>query len=70
MEQEQQQTKVKNAKLIFEEGADYEFNVEDLPKALAYAKEKNWPLVAVKTPWYWLSVLDDETGETAFNIFK
>ena len=62
----------KNAKLIFEgkDQQDYEFNVEDLPKALEYAKQKNWPLLAVKTPWYWLSVMDEETGETALEIFK
>lgn len=64
--------KSKNAKLVFEgkEHQDYEFNVDDLPKALAYAKEKNWPLVAIKTPWYWLSVMDEETGDIALEIFK
>lgn len=69
MEQGQEQQQTKNAKLIFEDGSDYEFNAEDLAKALAYAKEKNWPLVAVKTPWCWLSVLDD-SAETVFEIFK
>lgn len=67
MEQEQQQTK--DAKLIFEDGSDYDFNAEDLSKALAYAKSKEWPLVAIKTPWCWLSVLDD-SAETVFEIFK
>lgn len=69
----QSEEKPKNAKLIFEnrdKNPDYEFNVDDLPKALAYAKQKNWPLLAIKTPWYWLSVMDEETGKTVLEIFK
>lgn len=68
----QSEEKPKNAKLIFDRTVhqDYEFNVDDLQKALAYAKEKNWPLLAIKTPWYWLTVMDEETGETVLEIFK
>ena len=61
----------KDCKIVFEgKNPDYPFKSADLPKALAYAKEKNWPILAIKTPWYWLSVMDEEVADSALELFK
>lgn len=67
------QLKTKDSKILFEKSANqppYEFSSADLTKALAYAHEHNWPILAVKTPWYWLSVMDNEVGDKTFEIFN
>lgn len=61
----------KDCKLVFSNGQpDYEFAARDLDRALAWAKEKNIPLQAIRTPWYVLSPLDEDTYNTAMEVFS
>ncbi len=62
---------MKDCRLIFEgKNPDYQFESKDLAVALKYAREKNWPLLAIKTPWFWLSVMDDDVAQSAMELFK
>lgn len=61
----------KDCKMIFTNGQpDYEFSSQDLATALKWAKENNVPLQAIRTPWFVLSALDEETYDTAMTAFK
>lgn len=54
---------MKDCKITFTDGrADYEFSSETpLSLILKTAKERNWPILAIHTPDYVLSVFDHET---------
>lgn len=61
----------KDCKMIFSNGQpDYEFRSRDLDIALKWAKENNVPVHAIKTPWFVLSPLDEETFDTVEGIFN
>lgn len=61
----------KDCKMIFSgETPDYEFSSKDLATALKWAKEKDIPVTAIKTPWSTLSILDEETYDTAMKVFE
>lgn len=63
----------KDCQLVFSDGrAPYPFSSKiPLGLILKTAKDRDWPLLAIKTPYYTLSVFTPEAYETAIcdNIF-
>lgn len=60
----------KDCELIFEGKSEpYKFRARDLDLALKWAKDSNAPVLAVRTPWFTLSVMDDETYNRAVEAF-
>lgn len=47
--------------LIFEDGhKPYKFDLNNMVAAIQFSHDNNWPLLAIKTPYYYLSVVSDE----------
>lgn len=50
--------------------APYPFNSADIAKALSTAFERKWPISAIKTPHYTLSVFTHEEYAKAISVFS
>lgn len=60
-----------DCEVVFEgKQKNYAFKSKDLAKALKYMKEHNWRVVAIRTPWCWLSVLEEDVAKNAIEFFK
>lgn len=54
--------------IIFEDGREpYKFPLEKMATAIKYSHEKKWPVLAIKTPYYYMSLIDAQDFE---NIMK
>lgn len=54
----------KDCSLLFtDDTPPYAFNSADIGKCLAVAYERQWPVCAIKTPHYTLSILSHEDYE-------
>lgn len=64
--------KIKDCKMHFTDKntAPYEFYSCDIAKALKWMADTNAPVLAIETPWCWLSVMDVDVGKSVTSIFK
>lgn len=47
--------------IIFDDGREpYKFELDKIATAIKYSHDENWPVLAIKTPYYYLSLIDDE----------
>lgn len=54
--------------IIFSDGREpYKFDLANIVTAIKYSHEQKWPVIAIKTPYYYMSVIDGEDFE---NIMK
>lgn len=50
--------------IIFEDGREpYEFSLYDMATAIKVSHERKWPVLAIKTPYYYMSLIDSEDFE-------
>lgn len=54
--------------IIFEDGREpYEFSLVNMATAIQVSHERKWPVLAIKTPYYYMSLIDAEDFE---NVMK
>ena len=54
--------------IIFEDGREpYEFSLDKMATAIKFSHDNKWPVLAIKTPYYYMSPIDGEDFE---NIMK
>lgn len=54
--------------IIFEDGREpYEFSLDKMATAIQFSHDNKWPVLAIKTPYYYMSLIDGEDFE---NIMK
>lgn len=54
--------------IIFEDGREpYEFSLDKMAIAIKYSHDEKWPVLAIKTPYYYMSLID---GQDFKNIMK
>lgn len=54
--------------IIFEDGREpYEFPLDKMATAIQFSHDNKWPVLAIKTPYYYMSLIDGEDFE---NIMK
>lgn len=50
--------------IIFEDGREpYKFPLDKMATAIKYSHDNNWPVLAIKTPYYYMSLIDGEDFE-------
>ena len=50
--------------IIFEDGREpYKFPLDKMATAIQYSHEKKWPVLAIKTPFYYMSLIDSQDFE-------
>ena len=48
--------------IIFEDGREpYKFSLDKMAVAIKFSHEQNWPVLAIKTPYYYLSLIDEDS---------
>ena len=54
--------------IIFEDGREpYKFPLEKMATAIQYSHEKKWPVLAIKTPFYYMSLIDSQDFENVMS---
>ena len=55
---------MKDCYIIFEDGREpYAFSLIDMAIAIKTSHERGWPVLAIKTPYYYMSLIDGEDFE-------
>lgn len=50
--------------IIFSDGREpYKFDLANIVTAIKYSHEQKWPVIAIKTPYYYMSVIDGQDFE-------